>query len=77
MDCWAPVPGHLCATCACGSQWLCILLGQCATWIWGDTEAAPYKAEDEAQSSSERLVNTSRISGHPLTVLLYEGEQTF
>lgn len=38
--------------------------------FWEILEAAPYNAEDGAPSSSECLINTSRIPGHPLTVLI-------
>lgn len=33
--------------------------------FWEILEVAPHKAEDGVQSSSECLINTSRISGHP------------
>lgn len=67
-DCWVPAPGHPCAPHAGGSPWSCILLCQLQLGFREILEIG-------GQSSSDCLINTSSISGHPLTGLIYEGEQ--
>lgn len=66
---------HPCAPRAGGCRRSFILL--CHMWLsFGEIlEVASGKPDDGGRSSAGCLNNTSRISGLPLTALIYEGEQ--
>lgn len=82
--CFSPCPSsasaarivcHPCAPRAGGCRRSLILLRHTQLSLGEILEVASYKADDGVQSSAGCLTNTSRISGLPLTALIYEGEQ--